>query len=486
MFCEKCGAQLNENACFCSQCGNKVEYYSESTENETPEEVCVNVEQVEVTSNETNVDARGVDIQGVEVQGEADESAVDTEDGIVEDASEEFCDIAADEVLQTEDVPSEDDSVMDEISVSDESAVEKQDDAVASSVDTVAPSDNSPEEVNNSSENVSDEKVVSNEQVVDETPEASKPIKRKRRVGAHILSSFLAIILFAFILITVTIGVFKVAFQSETIADTLSAIDLKDITVDDIADRDVLEEIGLVCDGDNVFDIIYDNIDQDQLADPLTKDEFEAIIENEEFGKYIGDVLDKNVNDLLEGKSTNLLTIEDVTDFLEKEKDTIADIVGYEITDQRVENLRKTLNDSYADVFDSLKIDVNSSPESKTVIVTASILLSDWLLILLIVFDVLLAVLIFLVMKSFRFGFVYCGIPLVIVGTLYTISAGLLLIGIMNVFISGAVAQFINQLAGVVLVKILIISGSVLVGGIIMLVIAKIIKSVQRRRCRVS
>lgn len=303
-----------------------------------------------------------------------------------------------------------------------------------------------------------------------------------KSVIAKVISGFLCIVLAVFVVATVAVAVVQNALSSNSIANMISSIELDEIKIDDIADKEELEAIGLKCESDNVLDIIYDNINQTDLADPLTKSEFQDIVNNDEFSEYIGKTIEENFENVIEGKTDVIISVDDICGFLEKEDEFISDVVGYEITEERIENLRTVLEESYSEVFVSLDIKALDDTIGDAGAMTVIIAFSDWVLIALIIFDVLLAILIFLILHSFRLGFLYCGITSSVVGLIYTLPAVVLAIGSGIFFNSSILGELISQIMGVAVTPLLITSLSLFGLGLLMLIISLIINKFKNKK----
>ncbi len=446
MNCNYCGKPLNEDDVFCSQCGNKVEP----------------IVNDEVVPEETTVLASDAPVENA-VEDEACEECISCESEVetecFDSEEDEETGMLSSETDETEVV---DDGVLDETAVF---------------VKTTDPED----EIFEAEDEVCDEET----EIPEETPVQTETIKKKpkklakihkRGFGAHLGALGLSVLLAILMVATLALFVVRSAITENSIKEIFSSIELEKITIESSADKRDLEELGIKCDSDNVLDIIYDNIDQEALKEPLTKEQFSEIVKNDAVSEYFGNLIGKNLESAVNGKSVSLITTDDIIGFIEKEEALVTDILGYELTEDHKNNLRVTLDTNFGDAFKSLEIKELKSVVGKAPAMIINVVFSDWLFIGLIIVCALLIVLIFLVLRSFRLGFMYNGITLTIVNFVYLVCSLALMFGILDLLLSGINAELLTQVVSIVLWDLVIITFSAVFAGIVMIVVSRIIK----------
>ncbi len=474
MFCNKCGKPIGDDDVFCAACGTKVVRVPETETTVVTEETLDIVEPASVEVNNVVEE-----IASDYISEEVIEPSIDE---VVEEAEEPEMAPMVDETVSFR---SEADTSETEVQTEFVEAVVEEPVIEESVIEEVVIEEPVVEEVE-SRETVFEEKIAVEEPAVAPVPDTSdavsveKPKKKKlasihkRGAGAHIGATILSIILSVFLVLTMTIAILRSAVSEDTIADIFSNLELDEITVDETLRND-LADMGIVTDGDNILDIVYDNIDQDALKDPLTKEEFKKIADDEDVAEAIGEFLGKNIDSLIEGKAIELKP-EDIVKLIEDEKDTIERVIGYEITEERLDNLRITLDENFADFFEDYKSLEIKSVVGSTASMVIDIVFADWLFILLIAIDVLFAILIMLIVHSFRLGFKYCGIVLVVIGSIFLAGSLFILFDGLELFMRGVIAKMITQVVGVVVWDLVIITASLVFVGVLMLLASMFIK----------
>ncbi len=416
MYCVKCGAKLDDGFMFCGHCGAKV------IKPDGIQHAASEMKPAEESFDDSNVSESYVEN---DISLNDNSVSKDAADVISENTPVESCELQEKENLE------------DEANVSDS--------------DTTC--------------------LETSKQKIKQKRE-----KGKHSVGSHIVSVFVSILLMLSLLLTLAVAMARMVLHPRNISGGFLNVNVEKLKVEDVMDRDVLEDAGLKCESEKIVDVIFENIDQENLKDELTEEEFKDIIKSDAFSEYIGNVVGDNLEKIAAGKKSDIITIDDVCDFLQYEDDEIEEIIGYEITDKRIENLRKNLNENFSDIFDelqdvSLKKTIGSGPAS----VVESVF-EDWLLILLIVLDLVLVALIFVIMRSATLGFRYCGIPATVVGVIYTaLSAFLVFGGVYAVSSYRVVGDFVTGMVSVSGIGLLLMSILVLIFGILMLIISGIL-----------
>ncbi len=453
MFCTHCGSKVEDGNVFCTNCGAKLEQIPESA---TPAEEVFVVSEIEEA-------VEGADVQAVVIEEKVEDYGIKTlEEPIIDEAYEEES-VGTPEVF-VGDVDADASKEAEEIVIDD--AVEEKTEAFA-----VEPT-------------ALDEKLdeIVFEKPVEVQPENTvKPTKnrlKKASVGAHICTTLVSILLALFLILTLAVASISSVFSSGVISNVIKEIDLANLDVETFSSKEELEKQGLKCESDNLLDVIYDNIDQSNLADPLTKNEYRDIVESEVFTDYMSKLINKKVDSAMSGKKTKLLESEDIITFMRSEKDEISKVVGYEITDERIENLEYNMDKKLNVMFDSLEINLGANAGTKAF----TVVFADWLMPILILIDVLFCILIFIIVRSARIGLKYCGVTMLVVSLLFvlaTVAAYFILTQILSVAV-------LADIASTVLLNVLIINLSVLGASILMLLIAFIIKKIQLRPIKVK
>lgn len=440
MTCNFCGKPLNEDDVFCSQCGNKVELDI----SETPDDEANVVLDPETTINTSEEDV--VELESVETE-ETEEADLTSS----ESPDEEF-----DETTGFRKTIDPEDALFE-----NEGGYEDSEDYEDS------------EEYDEDSDEIEEET---------EQPEANIKQRKKlakihkRKIGAHFGAFALSILLAILMITTLAVFVIRSAITENSIKEIFSSLKLEEITIDSRADKNDLEELGIKCESDNVLDIIYDNIDQDALKEPLTKEQFEKIIKSDSVSEFFGDLIGKNLEAVVNGESVSLMTTDDIIRFIEKEEAMVSDILGYELTEDHKNNLRTTLDINFGDAFKSLEIKELKHMIGKGPAVLINVLFSDWLFIGLLVICVLVLILIFLVLRSFRLGLLYNGITLTVVNFMYLVCALALMFGILDLLLWGINAKLLTQVVGIFLWDLVIITFTAVFVGVIMIIVSRMIK----------
>lgn len=350
---------------------------------------------------------------------------------------------------------------------------------------------NNAEPLENNSE-IEEKNIEAETAVSDQTAEASvesddqrlpKRIKekQKRRIGSHIGATLLSILLAVLFVVTTCLFVMRDAVSPNTIKEMINNIKLTEIKIEDVADKELLEEHGLVCNSDNLFDIIYDNIDQNELPFPITKEEFRAIVEDEQFREYFGELFGVSIEALTSGNSSDVVTADDIVDYLASNREKFSAFLGYELTDERLENLRNSLQNDYGKVFEAIgnqKLDVIIGEEAAGAV---NVVFADWLFWVLLLADIIICVLIFLVRRSISSGVKYCSSILIVVGVIFLCTSIAVLNGLLSVLVDGPIMYVINQLVSVVLWETIVIAIIMIVVGILAPIAVKIISRYKKR-----
>lgn len=291
-------------------------------------------------------------------------------------------------------------------------------------------------------------------------------LRKNRTVAVHVFACVLTFLFVISLILTVALGILRTTVSKSIIRDMIHNINLEDIVIDDESEKEKLEQLGLKCESSDLFNIIYDNIDQSKMADPLTKDELQAIVKHEAFREYFGDIISANVESLISGETTDVVAPADVVDFLRSEEDDFSKILGYELTEERLQNLQESLEQDYRYIFEELSNKNISDIVDDDSAVIIRVLFSDWLFTVFIIIDLVLGILIFLVLRSFSFGSRYCGIAVASVGLLYLTILLLINFGWLGGNTDEALVFAFTQLVNVILWKAIAVAITLVVVGV--------------------
>lgn len=307
-------------------------------------------------------------------------------------------------------------------------------------------------------------------------------LQKNRTVSKHILAGVLTFLFVLSLVLTVALGILRTTVSKNIIRDMIQNVDLQDIVIDDESEKEKLEQLGLKCDSSDLFNIIYDNIDQSKMADPLTKDELQSIVKHEAFREYFGDIISDNVDSLISGETTDVVAPSDVVDFLRSEKDAFSEILGYELTEERLGNLQNALEQDYRYIFEELSnknISDFADDENADII---RVLFSDWLFTVCVIMDLIFVVLILFVLRSVSFGTRYCGISISFVGLLYLTLLLLINFGWLGVNTEDALVFAFNQLINVILWKAIAVAITLIVVGVMIALSMNVINRYRKKR----
>ncbi len=447
MLCKKCGNELSEGYKFCTNCGSPIVFDDEAvlSDQETVSEIVSEAVECEVP---LDVDKNTDNIDNTDTSDNTDASDNSDNSEIVED--EPFCDKNVDS----------------EQSVNDD---EKQE----------------PIENSDATEDVS----YNNENT--QKPQADVSVKKKRKVGrviSVIVSVLLCIVLFSMLFCATAVQVFRVNIHPNAINDAFALVDFKNIKITELLPEDILADMGLNTASDDLVDFIYNNIDQDQLDKPLTKEKISEIIENNSLIDKIFSIISNNLIELAEGKFTSVITADEFCDVIYEEKDFIRDVVGYTITEKHINNLRSYLEYNYGELFNEVKIDesIYEFDEQNAVVIIKDI--ASWLFYVLIVVIVLIVALVFLLLRSFSRGFKYSGITAIVCGIL-EVGAACAGLSVFNMIIADNIVIELEILKNIILafinntlMSLLWIGITILIIGIVFVVTSIIINILKKRK----
>lgn len=298
-----------------------------------------------------------------------------------------------------------------------------------------------------------------------------------KKIGAIILCIFLAM----FLVCTTCLIVIRDAISPDTIMEMIRNINLNDIEINDVVDKELLEEHGLICESDNLFDIIYDNIDQNELPYPISKDGFRSLVENKKFREYFGSVFGTSIEALTSGNSSDVVTPDDIVDYLASNREEFSQILGYELNDERLYNLKETLTNDYGMIFSAIADQRLNSIVGEDAANAIDFVFSDWLFWLLIIFDILICIFIFLIFRSLSKSVKYCSISMITVGAIFFVVSIAVLNGLLSALVGGPLIYVFNQLISVVLWETIVISVILIVIGMVAPISVKIIARYKNR-----
>lgn len=336
--------------------------------------------------------------------------------------------------------------------------------------------DENRENISNNFESVSEDN--SNEQ---KTPMHTEN-KRKHRVAAHIGAALFSIILALMLIVTTGLYIVRHTVSPDTIKEMITNVDLEEVKITDIADKEVLESHGLVCESDNLLDVVYDNIDQEKLPTPISKEDFTAIIEDEEFRSSIGEVFGISIEALTSGNTSDLVTPENIVDCLDENREKFSSYLGYDLTDERLDDLQTTLEEDYGEVFEAIgdqKLDVIVGNDFAEII---NFIFADWLFWALVIADLIVCGLVFLVLRRIGSAIKYSSIVVLVVGLIFLVASIAILNGVLPSLGEGVVMTIFNQFASVVLWDAILISSIMISIGILLPISVVLFGHYKKRR----
>ena len=316
-------------------------------------------------------------------------------------------------------------------------------------------------------------------------PKAPKQHK-KAGVGAHILTVFICILLFAFLVATLAVAAVQHSITESAISDAISRTHIDSIKVEDLFDETQIKDLGLNLKNgsDTLIDFLYDNIDQSAFDEPLSREDFRDIALSDEFRDFVALTISRRASKVIDGVRTNVIDVDEIVSFVRSQRDYLSDVIGYKITDEEIDNLRAMLEENYGEAFDKLEIQPMNKYVSDGASKAIKLLFQKWVLIVLIVVDVLFAALVFLIIRSLKTGFMYNGVTFVVAGLPFVLAAAAFSIGLITIKSDDSIVQLIVLAAGA-LSRIFIILGGIVLGlGVIMIVTSCILGSVKKKKLR--
>ena len=367
----------------------------------------------------------------------------------------------------------------------------KADEPDVSSQDSDEAEETATDTVNNNSETVEDDSsnedaaadsaLESEDSSSAEEPKAVKKGFKIGRVFAHFGAVILSLILFGCIVATVAIGLVHSAVSENTIFDIVSNVKLSKIKVDTIADVDKLAEKGLNVESENLSDFIYDNINQEALNQPMTREKFNELVESKEIQSFISETLNKNLESLVADEETADDIIDDLGEFLKSERKSLSKKLGYELTDTRIDNLKKTIKDKYGDVIDKVEGVKLSSVVDASIATAVSLAFSKWVFVVMIILDVILAVAIYLILRSLKQGTVYCGVTVASAGAVY-LAIALAAETLAILLLSGTLLYFAQRFIEVFVLNMIVVSAIMVAAGILVPILVSLVCNLVKKR----
>lgn len=323
-----------------------------------------------------------------------------------------------------------------------------------------------------------------NPEVGNET-EDQKISKEKKssvlRVFAHIGAVIISLILLVCVIATIALGLVRNAVSEKTLNSSISNINLTKIKASSVVDIESLKKQGMNVESENLFDLIYDNINQNAMEQPISREKFKSLVESEEIQAFLSETINDNIVALASDERTETDILDDIEDFLYKEKKTLSKKLGYELTDTRIANLKKSIQSQYGSTlekFEGVKLDSFVNDDIAQ-IVTVSF--SKWLFVSVIILDVFLAMLLYIVLRSLKQGTVYCGVVVSFVGVLYLVLA-FAMEAIVGLFLNGTALYLANQFIDIFVIKMIIVSASMIALGVLIPIVVSLIVNFTKRR----
>lgn len=501
MFCKNCGAALPEGARFCGACGTPVAAAAAAEEA---------VEAAETAAEEVNAAAEEAGAAVAEAEQKT-EAAFETAQEAAEDTVAEAVEAA--ETVEAEAAAAAEETVAQAEDVANDAAGEVRE-AVENTAEQVQEAaQNAEEQLNVVTEPVYSEPEIQPDNanayqpagvqpagnygyapnfppVPPTAPVKTKTKERKPRkkagAGAHIAAVFICILLFAFLVATLAVATVQNAVTESAINDAISRTHIDSLKVEDLFDETQVKSMGLdlKSGSDTLIDFLYDNIDQSNFAEPLSREDFRKIALSDEFRDFVAMTISRRASKVIDGIKTNVVDVDEIISFVRSQRDYLSDVIGYKITDTEIDNLRTMLEENYGEALSKLEIQPMNKYVNEGAASAIRLVFSKWILIVLIVVVVLLMALIFLVIRSAKHGLMYNGVTFVVAGLPFVLAAAAFSIGLIPIKSSESIVQFLLLAAGAIS-RILILLGSIVVAaGIIMIVASCITRSVQNKKQR--
>jgi hypothetical protein len=307
------------------------------------------------------------------------------------------------------------------------------------------------------------------ESVAEEPVEEEKPKRKKKRCGvfAHIGATIFSIILVLAMILTVALAIFRITVSPGTFEDMFKRIEITELKVTEFIPKEELESYGIVCESDNLIDIVYDNIDQSEFEVPVTKEQLIEVVEDEAFQEFFGTTLSDSMNALLEGNLGDVISIEKVVGFVDENREQISELTQTDITDDTITEIETTLQTEFGEVFEEIKTIKVESVVGEAPVMLLNILFADWLMYAAVGVCILIGLLIMLMLRSFNVGSRYFGVVTFLVGAMYLAGAIVAIDMIMPLLGDGTAVLVIEKLAPVIVTKTIILSSALVAFGII-------------------
>lgn len=407
-----------------------------------------------------------------------------------------FCTNCGAPVPLEESVAVEPEIAVEQQNINDEAPLENEN-CLCDAQNTDAAEESEPvcEEAPGNEHNESAESVLSEDNVVNSNSSAENtpPAKKKCRIGriiAVVVALFLSFVLFLMLFSASAVQMFRVNIHPNAIGDAFAMIDLEEMTVSELLPEEVLNDMGIDDASDEIVDFIYENIDQEKLEQPLTKENIEHIIGEDGFVDKLFSIISVNLLDIAEGKSVAIITADEICDLVYEEKDFICDVVGYTITEEHITDLNGYLEANYSEIFTEITLEETVDDyefQNPIPVLLDSVSLLFYVSLIVIV---LIIALMCLILRSVARGLKYSGVSAIICGALEVgaASAGLAVfnsliadsIFIEIAFFKNIISTFVNN----VLISLVWIGGTILLLGIVFVVVSVIINIIKKRKAR--
>ncbi|NLK03107.1 MAG: zinc ribbon domain-containing protein [Clostridiales bacterium] len=252
---------------------------------------------------------------------------------------------------------------------------------------------------------------VSNEQVTD------KHVK-KIGIGVKIASVCLSILALIVTLLFLSTLFVKTSLSTKVMKKAFQKIDYINIELDNI----LVDGWSYIYEGDTAADIIY-NVLYDRTFLGLSKNEVEEILEKATFSDYLSDKLSQYAKYAISGSRTNEISAREIVRLVEDNKDVFEDVAGIEISSSDLKGLERYLKEE--EILESISLDnIDTIIEENNIEWVHKLFANTTLMIAVIVSGIFLLGLIIWISylhRSIKAPLSYIGIPILIVGFLFTL-----------------------------------------------------------------
>lgn len=321
-----------------------------------------------------------------------------------------------------------------------------------------------------------------------EKPSSPTPKRRKGAGAAEcVVSAFLCLLLAAFLLSSVVLTAVRATFSGDTLSDVIksiiSDIDAPELDLSDFLNSEQLASFGTSGNSYRLADLIYDNLDKSRLGYPVTRDEIAEIIGIAASSELVARAISRNVFSFGDDGEAVVIDADGIIDLLKENSESVSQVLGYELTDRDYDNIRKMLGTKFQKVLDALN-GGTAVPEKldRFVSGTVKLLFSDWLPAALWALTAMLALLVFLILKSFLRGLLWCGITVYSVGLVFALCGLLVFSGVFLGLLPSSVSGLLSGVFEAVGRNALVIGAIALLAGLASVIVSAVIGSRKKKK----